>query len=73
MDCIIGKFSNGVHYAKIPDTEAKRLFESLSDGNKRGLIYLITSVKATEKRIDRSLKIADQIKAGITSPRKMKF
>jgi hypothetical protein len=51
------------------DFEAAQIFEDLTAGNKRGLLYLISQVKSTEKRIERSLKIAEKIKAGITSPR----
>jgi|GEM_PF-461643 len=51
------------------DLQANKVFEHLTDGNKRGLIYLITQVKSVDKRIERSLKIAERLKAGITSPR----
>jgi len=51
------------------DPDAKNIFDKLTKGNQRGLIYLITQVKSTEKRIERSLKIADKLKQGITSPR----
>ena len=51
------------------DQKAKNKFDSLTDGNKRGLIYLVNQVKSTDKKIERSLKIADKLKCGITSPR----
>jgi uncharacterized protein YdeI (YjbR/CyaY-like superfamily) len=51
------------------DPEADRVFHSLTEGNQRGLMYLVTQVKSSDKRIDRALKIADKIKQGITSPR----
>ncbi len=51
------------------DPEAKTLFYSLTEGNQRGLIYLITQVKSSEKRIERALKIAAKLKLGITSPK----
>lgn len=51
------------------DSEANHIFHSLSSGNQRGLIYLVTQVKSSDKRIERALKIADRLKIGITSPR----
>jgi hypothetical protein len=49
--------------------EAAEIFQTLTDGNKRGLIYLVTSVKSTDKRIERAMKIAEKMKLGVTSPR----
>lgn len=51
------------------DSEAHRIFHSLTAGNQRGLIYLVAAAKSTEKRIEKALKIAERIKDGITSPR----
>ena len=51
------------------DPEADRIFHSLTEGNQRGLIYLITQVKSSDKRIERALKIVERIKNGMTSPR----
>lgn len=53
------------------DPEAKKVFNQLTAGNKRGLVALVNMVKSTDKRIERSLKIADRIKKGITSPQKV--
>jgi hypothetical protein len=53
------------------DDEAYKLFHNLTEGNQRSLMYLVQQVKSVDKRIERSLKIAEQIKAGITSPRKI--
>jgi hypothetical protein len=53
------------------DTEAESIFKGLTDGNKRGLIYLVTQVKSIDKRIERSLKIAERLKLGIKSPREI--
>ena len=53
------------------DPDAFVLFEGLTDGNKRGLIYLVTMVKSSEKRIERALKIAEKLKMGITKPQLM--
>jgi hypothetical protein len=51
------------------DLEAKKIFHSLTEGNQRGLIYIVGQVKSTDRKIERALKIAEQIKNGITSPR----
>lgn len=51
------------------DNEANQIFQSLKKGNQRGLIYLVTQVKSSDKKIERCLKIAEQIKRGVTSPK----
>lgn len=51
------------------DPDADAIFQGLTDGNKRGLIYVITLVKSSEKRIERALKVAEKLKMGIISPR----
>jgi hypothetical protein len=51
------------------DNEADQLFHALTPGNQRGLIYLVTLVKSTDKKIERALLIAEKIKLGIHSPR----
>jgi Bacteriocin-protection, YdeI or OmpD-Associated/Domain of unknown function (DUF1905) len=51
------------------DSDADAIFQSLTDGNKRGIIYLVTLVKSSEKRIERALLIATKLHQGITSPR----
>lgn len=53
------------------DPEARKIFNSLTDGNKRGLIALVLQVKSTDKKIERSLKIAEKLKSGIKSPQLM--
>jgi hypothetical protein len=53
------------------DEKAKKVFDSLTDGNKRGLIALVNMVKSIDKKIERSLLIAEKLKAGITSPQKI--
>lgn len=50
------------------DIEANNIFQGLTVGNKRSLIYLVNQVKSSNKKIERSLKIAERIKGGITSP-----
>jgi hypothetical protein len=51
------------------DPKANKIFHGLTEGNQRGLFYLVMQVKSTDKRIERALKIVDKIKNGITSPR----
>ncbi len=51
------------------DIDANIIFQNLTEGNQRGLIYLVTQVKSSHKRIERALKIAERLKNGITSPR----
>jgi hypothetical protein len=53
------------------DQEAHTIFASLTEGNQRGLIYLVMQVKSSGKRIERALKIAERLKSGITSPQKI--
>jgi Bacteriocin-protection, YdeI or OmpD-Associated/Domain of unknown function (DUF1905) len=49
------------------DEEANKIFHALTAGNQRGLIYLLSLVKSSDKKIERALKIAESIKMGITS------
>lgn len=60
-------------FAEVLDTdpEAMEIFKSLTDGNKRSLIFLVSQIKNTDKRIERALKIADKLRNGIKSPQKM--
>ncbi len=51
------------------DSEANKIFHSLIAGNQRGLIYLVTQVKSSDKRIGRALMIVEKIKKGVTAPR----
>jgi len=44
------------------DNEGEAYFENLTDGKKRSLIYLVSSVKNTDKRISKSLTILDHLK-----------
>jgi Bacteriocin-protection, YdeI or OmpD-Associated/Domain of unknown function (DUF1905) len=50
------------------DTAAKKIFDALTIGNQRSLLYLVTKVKSVDKKIEKSLLIAEKIKRGITSP-----
>jgi hypothetical protein len=51
------------------DPKAQEIFATLTAGNQRGLMYLVTLLKASDKKIERALKIADKIKVGVISPR----
>jgi hypothetical protein len=51
------------------DKLGSKLFHALTEGNQRGLIYLVSQVKSVDKRIERALKIIERMKNGITSPR----
>ncbi len=51
------------------DQEANEIFHNLTLGNQRTLMYLVSQVKSTDKKIERALKIAEKIKIGITSPK----
>lgn len=53
------------------DPEADALFRTLTAGRQRSLIYLVTAVKSTDKRIERALKIAKALQTGQTDPRKI--
>jgi hypothetical protein len=51
------------------DQDALKIFQSLTKGNQRSLIYLVTQVKSTDKKIERAIKIVNQLKKGICSPK----
>lgn len=53
------------------DPEAERIFNQLTPGNQRSILSLITRVKSSDKRIERSLHIAEQLKRGIHSAAKL--
>ncbi|WP_109300296.1 YdeI/OmpD-associated family protein [Aquimarina sp. AU474] len=47
------------------DPQGFDIFESLTDGKKRSLIYYILKIKNSQTRIDRSLLITENLKLGI--------
>lgn len=53
------------------DATAKKIFDNLTDGNKRGLIALVNMLKSSDKKIERALLIAARLRSGITSPAKI--
>jgi len=51
------------------DPEGMEKFEGLTDGKKRSIMHLINSAKRVDTQINRALKIVENLKRGITSPR----
>ena len=49
----------------LSDYEAYQIFESLTDGKKRGIIYMISRYKNAQTRIDKSLLLCENLKRGI--------
>jgi len=47
------------------DPEAFQIFESLTDGKKRSIIYYIKRIKNTQSRVDKALILCDNLKLGI--------
>ncbi len=53
------------------DPEAHEIFEGLTDGKKRGLIYAILRYKSTQTRIDKCLILCENLRRGIRDPRQL--
>lgn len=53
------------------DPQALAVFRRLKPGNQRSIMYLVLQVKSTDRRIERALKIAENLKRGTTSPREI--
>ncbi len=51
------------------DPEALTIFESLTPGKKRSLIYYILKIKNSQTRIDKALVITENLKRGIRDNR----
>ncbi|MEM9361792.1 MAG: YdeI/OmpD-associated family protein [Bacteroidota bacterium] len=49
----------------LSDYSAYQIFEGLSSGKKRGIIYMITRYKNSQTRIDKSLLLCENLKRGI--------
>ncbi len=47
------------------DFEAFEIFESFTDGKKRGIIYMIARYKNSQTRIDKALLVCENLKRGI--------
>lgn len=55
----------------LSDYEAYKIFESLTDGKKRGLIYMISRFKVSQTRIDKSILLCENLKRGIRDHREL--
>ncbi|MDH3698891.1 MAG: YdeI/OmpD-associated family protein [Flavobacteriaceae bacterium] len=53
------------------DPDAYEVFESLTLGKKRGLIYAVAAYKTSQTRIDKSLLMADNLKREIRNPKEL--
>ncbi|MBR9845639.1 MAG: YdeI/OmpD-associated family protein [Algicola sp.] len=53
------------------DHEAFTIFESLTPGKQRSIIYTIIRIKNTQTRIDKALIMCDNLKRGETNPMKL--
>jgi len=53
------------------DYEAFQIFESLTEGRKRGLIYTIARYKNSQIKIDKTLILCENLKRGIKDPREL--
>lgn len=53
----------------LSDYEAYEIFESFTDGKKRGLIYAISRYATPQTRIDKSLLLCENLKRGIRDNR----
>ncbi|MCL6265518.1 YdeI/OmpD-associated family protein [Flagellimonas myxillae] len=53
------------------DGEAQQIFEALTDGKKRGIIYAISRYKTSQTRIDKSLIICENLKRGIRDTKEL--
>ncbi len=55
----------------LSDFDAYQIFESLSDGKKRSIIYMIRRFKASQTRIDKALLLTENLKRGIRDQREL--
>ncbi len=49
----------------LSDYDAYRIFESFTKGKQRGIIYMIDRFKTSQKRIDKTLALCENLKRGI--------
>ncbi len=55
----------------LSDHDAFEIFESFTDGKKRGIIYMISKYKGSQTRIDKSLLLCENLKNGIRDNREL--
>jgi len=53
----------------LSDYEAYSIFEDLTPGRKRSIIYTISRYKSSQMRVDKALLITNNLKRGITDPK----
>lgn len=53
----------------LSDHEAYTIFEGLTPGRQRSIIYTIKRYKSTQTRVDKALMLTDNLKRGITDPK----
>ena len=53
------------------DPDAQELFDTLSLGKQRGLIYMILRYKNSQTRIDKMLFLCENLKRGIRDPKEL--
>ena len=49
----------------LSDYDAYQIFESFTKGKQRGIIYMITRFKDSQKKIDKTLLLCENLKRGI--------
>ncbi|MFP2994477.1 YdeI/OmpD-associated family protein [Spongiivirga sp. MCCC 1A20706] len=55
----------------LSDYDAFKIFESLTMGKKRSIIYMISRFKTSQMRIDKSLLLTENLKRGIRDQREL--
>lgn len=53
----------------LSDYDAYELFEKLTAGKKRSIIYFILRIKNSQNRIDKALILCENLKRGVTEPK----
>jgi len=53
------------------DPEAEARFRELTDGARRTLLVYVSQVKSADKRVERSLKVAERLRLGLRSAREI--
>lgn len=52
----------------LSDYDAFQIFESMTSGKKRSIIYTIIRIKNSQSRIDKAIILCENLKRGITNP-----
>lgn len=52
----------------LSDYDAYQIFESLTSGKKRSIIYTIIRIKKSQSQIDKAIVLCNNLKRGITKP-----